>query len=74
MPKFTVSCYAYVEYEVIADSPEEANRIAMEDESEFDLVSISQQDPRIADMSWSWSDCMGSEVRNEEGETVLCDW
>ena len=74
MPKFTVSCYAYVEYEVIADSPEEANRIAMEDESEFDLVSISQQDPRIADMSWAWSDCMGSEVRNEEGETVLCDW
>ena len=74
MTKFTVSCYAYVEYEIEAETPEEANELAMNDGSYFDLVEATDKDPRIKDMAWAWSDCMGSEVRNEEGETVLCDW
>ena len=72
--KYTVVVYAYVSYEVEADSPEEANTLALEDGSYFDLVEDMEQDPRITSMSWSWSDAMGSEVYNEEGETVLCDW
>jgi hypothetical protein len=74
MPKFTVVCYAYVEYEVEAETPEEANEIAMNDGCQFDLVDATDKDPRITDMAWSWSDAMGSEVRDEEGDTVLCDW
>jgi hypothetical protein len=74
MAKYTVACYAYVEYEIEADSPEEADTLAGEDGSYFDLVEALDQDPRIKSISWAWSDCMGSEVRDEEGETVLCDW
>jgi hypothetical protein len=72
--KYTVVVYAYASFEVEADSPEEANTLALEDGSYFDLVEAIDQDPRIKEMSWSWSDAMGSEVYNEKGETVLCDW
>jgi hypothetical protein len=74
MNKYTVYVYAIVQYEVIAESPEEANEIAMNDESSIDLVESGKPNDRIIDMSWSWSESMGSEVCNEEGETVLCDW
>jgi hypothetical protein len=74
MNKYTVYVYAIVQYEVIAESPEEANEIAMNDGSSIDLVESSEPNERIIDMSWSWSESMGSEVCNEEGETVLCDW
>jgi hypothetical protein len=74
MAKYTVVVYAYASFEVEADSPEEANTLALEDGSYFDLVDAIDQDPRIKGMSWSWSDAMGSEVYNEEGDTVLCDW
>lgn len=73
MPKYTVTIYAYAEFEVEADNPKQANLIAMECPIDFDLVK-SGDCPEVLDYSWSWSDCMGSEVRNEEGETVLCDY
>lgn len=74
MPKYTVAVYAITEFEVEADSPEQANELVMNDGSYFELIAAPDKDERIKDMSWSWSEAMGSEVYNEEGETVLCDW
>jgi hypothetical protein len=74
MTKYTVAVYAITEFEVEADSPEQANEIVMNDGSYFELIAAPDKDERIKDMSWSWSEAMGSEVYNEQGETVLCDW
>lgn len=71
--KYTVTVYAYAEFEVEAENPEQANEIAMNCPIDFNLVKTDEC-PEVLDYSWSWSDAMGSEVRNEEGETVLCDW
>lgn len=74
MAKFNVVSYAIVEYVIEADSPEEANTLAWESPIELDLVQKADCDSRIKGYSWHWSDAMGSEVYDEEGESVLCDW
>ena len=73
MAKFSVMVYAYAEFLIEAESPEEANEIALNCPIEFDLVKQGEC-PEVLDYHWAWSDCMGSEVRDEEGDTVLCDW
>ena len=73
MAKYTVACYAIVEYEIEADSPEDANRIAWDSPIDIELVK-SGDCPQVLNYYWNWSDAMGSEVYSESGETVLCDW
>ena len=73
MPKYTVHIYALASFEVEADSPEEANEIANTCPIGFEMVKEGEC-PEVVDYYWSWSDAMGSEVYDEEGESVLCDW
>jgi hypothetical protein len=73
MAKYEVVIYAYTSFTVEADTPEKANEIAMNSPISFEMVKLADC-PEILDFHWSWSDAMGSEVYNEEGETVLCDW
>lgn len=73
MPKYTVSIYAIAQFEVEADTPEQANEIAMNCPIDIEMVK-SGDCPEVLDYSVYWSDCMGSVVTDEEGETVLEDW
>ena len=73
MPKFTVVMYALASFEVEADDPEQANEIAMTCPISFEMVKEGDC-PEVTDYYWSWSDAMGSEVYDENGNTVLCDW
>lgn len=73
MSKFTVVVYAYAQFEVEADTPEQANEIALNCPIGFEMKRLGEC-PEVLDYSWSWSDAMGSEVQDENGETVLCDW
>jgi hypothetical protein len=71
--KFTVVMYAYAQFEIEAETPEQANAIAMDCPIVFEMTKVGEC-PEVLDYSWSWSDAMGSEVQDENGETVLCDW
>lgn len=73
MAKYEVVIYAYTSFTVEADTPEQANELAMNSPIGFEMKKLGDC-PEILDFHWSWSDAMGSEVYNEEGETVLCDW
>lgn len=73
MAKYTVHMYAIASFEVEAESPEEANEIANTCPIGFEMVKQGEC-PEVLDYYWSWSDAMGSEVYDEEGESVLCDW
>ena len=73
MPKFTVVMYALASFEVEADDPEKANEIAMTCPINFEMVKEGDC-PEVLDYYWSWSDAMGSEVYDENGDTVLCDY
>jgi hypothetical protein len=71
--KYEVIIYAYTSFTVEAESPEQANELALNCPIGFEMVKQGEC-PEILDYHWSWSDAMGSEVRDEEGEIVLCDW
>jgi hypothetical protein len=73
MAKYEVIIYAYTSFTVEAESPEQANEIALNCPIGFEMKKMGEC-PEVLDYHWSWSDAMGSEVYNEEGETVLCDW
>jgi hypothetical protein len=71
--KYEVIIYAYTSFTVEAESPEQANEIALNCPIGFEMVKQGEC-PEVLDYHWSWSDAMGSEVYNEEGEIALCDW
>jgi hypothetical protein len=73
MAKYTVHMYAIASFEVEADSPEDANNIVNTCPINFKLEKEGEC-PEVLDYYWSWSDAMGAEVYNEQGEIALCDW
>jgi hypothetical protein len=73
MAKYEVIIYAYTSFTVEAESPEQANEIALNCPIGFEMVKQGEC-PEVLDYHWSWSDAMGSEVYDEQGEIALCDW
>jgi hypothetical protein len=74
MAIYKVYTYAIAEVVVEADTPEEAEQIASMAPLDLELVKSDTLSTSITDYSIAWSDCMGSEVVDSEGETVLCDY
>lgn len=74
MAKYTVLAYALVEISVDADTPEQAEDIALSAPLDLEIVKVDSLSDKIIDYSIAWSDCMGNEVRDENGETVMENW
>ena len=67
--RYQVLRFVMFETTVEADSPEEARDLEADYPIYGELTS-----PEAVDFRWWFSDCMGVEVLDEQGESVLEDW